>query len=246
MQRFFGKLIGIKKVCKDIKIFRFSIHNNVSYKSGQFFNIFFNPETVKTFIENKYHFNFEKEERLKKMWREYSVCNPENKKYLEFLIKKRDNGTFTVWLFENAHIGNIFQISGPFGSFVLNKSKYICFLTAGVGIAPIICMIRDIYRKRENKKIFLFFSNKYANCIPFKNELKRYGNVDKNFKCIFTLTREKKNGYEYGRINMDMIFKYIKRPKNYTYYICGPRDFVISMVHILKENDIKKIKFEGF
>ena len=74
-----------------------------------------------------------------KQKREYSIYSPVNVNYLEILIKEVDNGFLSKKL-KYGHTGDIVEIEGPFGYFVIDE-KYITerkylFISSGTGISP--------------------------------------------------------------------------------------------------------------
>jgi ferredoxin--NADP+ reductase/benzoate/toluate 1,2-dioxygenase reductase subunit len=74
-----------------------------------------------------------------KQKREYSIYSPVNVNYLEVLIKEVDNGFLSKKL-KYGHPGEIVEVEGPFGYFVLDENyirerKYL-FISSGTGISP--------------------------------------------------------------------------------------------------------------
>ena len=49
---------------------------------------------------------------------------------------------------------------------------------------------------------------------------------------VFTLTQEKVPGYEYGRIDVNLIKNYVDDFSQH-YYLCGPGKFVVAMKEVL-------------
>ena len=74
-----------------------------------------------------------------KQKREYSIYSPVNVPYLEVIIKEVDNGFLSRKL-KQVHPGDVVDIEGPFGYFVLDEKllterKYL-FISSGTGISP--------------------------------------------------------------------------------------------------------------
>lgn len=149
--------------------------------------------------------------------------------------------------------GDEIEIRGPCGIFNLSeiiKQDQIVFLTGGVGITPIRSMLLEALDRKLKTEFFLFYSNIKPETSVFLKEFENINNTD--FKFIPTMTRMqgslKKWKGEQGRIDIEMLKKYIPDISKPVYFIVGSDDFVKSMTNMLKENNIKeeKIKFEKF
>lgn len=167
--------------------------------------------------------------------RAYSIASsPENKDYVEFCMKKV--GIFTNMLF-GIDAGSELILEGPSGRFVLNeenKKKDLVFFAAGSGIAPLMSMMRRLRDEKNERNIFLFFGFRNANDFIYKNEIVNYPKELKNFKLVPCVSSGEKIEvpYESGRMNFEIIKKYIKNPEGREAFICGAPAFV---------KDVKKI-----
>jgi benzoate/toluate 1,2-dioxygenase reductase subunit len=79
-------------------------------------------------------------------WRSYSMANaPTDGKELEFHIRLLLDGMFSSYVCKECYVGAPLDVEGPFGSFVLRKSKHHHILVAGgTGLAPIMSMIDHV------------------------------------------------------------------------------------------------------
>ena len=83
--------------------------------------------------------------------------------------------------------------------------------------------------------------NRTKKDIIYYKELSKFNKMD-NIKIINSLTKELPDNWEeeVGRINKDMILKYIKSPKLKLWYVCAPPPMVTATKQILEELDIPK------
>jgi ferredoxin-NADP reductase len=146
-------------------------------------------------------------------------------------------------------IGDTIIIKGPMGHVMLptNMIQSITLIVAGVGITPARSMIKHEEHQKAKRQVTLLYANKTKESIALYDELQ---NIKlENYKPVFTLTREEGewNG-ERGRINEDMIRKYVDEIENTMYYIVGTKVFVESMKEILENMGISKenIQFDNF
>lgn len=160
------------------------------------------------------------------------------------------------------------KVRGPEGQFVLPEeedtdySKTIIFLSGGIGVTPFRSMIKYATDKQLPIKIIMFDSNKNKENILFKQEFDKWSNINKNIKIVYTVTEEEPkeqssstsmNAWqgEHGRINKDMILKYIDDAilKDSIFYICGPPGMLKAMQSLIQEElriPKERIKVEEF
>ena len=217
---------------------------NFEFETGQFIRIKFNKEDVIKYAEERLkrgEISQEIFERIKaranKTYREFSLANPSTRKgYLELLVERENEGGFSPYIVDKLDIGSELTIDGPYGKFTLDEShKYIIFLAAGSGVAPIMGMIRHIADKKLDGKYILIYSNKTWQHVSYRSELEEIERNNENIKVYHTLTREKPEwwkGYT-GRINAEMIKEIASKEnldlKNVYFYICGGPGFLKSM-----------------
>jgi len=181
-----------------------------------------------------------------KLFRSYSIASSPSENYIEFMIEMI-NGKFTS-LLANLSEGDEVFLTEPKGTFIFDPDdeRDITFIAAGVGIAPFFSMLRYLKYLNKRKNMTLFYSVKHKTDIVNLTELKSYEYL--GLKIHVTLTRDPLDRMwdgEYGRINLEMLNKYLTNLNNRVFYICGGIKFVKDLVDILinsgvKDDDIKR------
>ncbi len=215
--KFIVKLLKKEKICENTYGFYFEKPKNFNFLPGQWVSLKILNERYKDEKGNV---------------RPLSIASSPNEDYLFIVTRVRESlSAFKKNLLES-EIGEKFEIIGPFGNMIFKPYPKILMFAGGIAIAPFRSMILYAKENKINSKIILFYSNRTLNEIAFYEELKNLEN--ENLKVIFTLTREKPKDwkYEIGRIDENMIKKYVEDLENYIAYIAGSQEFV---------NDIKKI-----
>ncbi len=228
-----GEITKIKKETYDVKTLRLNLTENIDFIPGQYCLVsMIGKEEFKG--ESK-PFTFS--------------SSPTQKGYIELTIKKI--GKFTTAI-HSLKIGDKLKIEGSFGeslNFDESIKDNIVFLAGGSGITPFISSIRYAIAKHLPNNIILFFSNRTEKDIIYKKELGEI-NKDENIKVINTLSSDVSDSWsgEKGRIDKEMIEKYVKNPKEKLWYICGPPPMVDSMKEILiKMNvSIERLRIEDW
>lgn len=220
------KISEIKKLTNDVKVIQLFPKNTSIPKfiAGQF--VF-----LHLLIDGK---SVEK--------RPYSIASAPETKNLEFCIKMI-NGKMTTEL-DKLKIGDIIGVDGPYGGFGFTFPKKAAFVAGGTGIAPIMSMLRSVKSDLDG---VLFYTAKTKDTILYKKELEEFSKKFPKFKIVITLTQEKWEG-EMGRINQDLIKKYLPDCSDYDWWMCGPlellkntKDAIISL-----GANIKRLKMEGW
>ena len=159
--------------------------------------------------------------------RAYTICNQKKTDLLEIFIKLKEGGKMSEKL-KTAKVGETMDVTGPFTE-VEFKTKKILALGGGSGMAAFIALLRENEIKGD-RDIVAFFSAKKLVEVGFLEELLNL----KKSKVIVTLTQEKVERYEHGRINREMVEKYAD-PSKYSIFVCGPKPFTVACGDMLKE-----------
>ncbi|HLD60503.1 MAG TPA: FAD-dependent oxidoreductase [Candidatus Bilamarchaeaceae archaeon] len=217
------KLESVKKT-GDIDVFTFSPidGNPLEFVPGQFVMIY-----------------------LGELKRAYSIaCSPSSAN-LVFGIKLI-NGQFTSEL-RKLKVGDWVDMDGPHGHFGYKNQKKCIFVAGGSAITPFIGILEYINENKIEGDFKLFYSSKEQEDICFPEFLNGLSS-NKKIQCVLTLTREDSKNWkgEHGRINGEMIKKYVKNPAEYTWYVCGPTKMLQDIKAIAKSFGAIDIKIEGW
>lgn len=170
------------------------------------------------------------------------------KERIEISIKELGDFTSTIG---NIPSGTKAYLDGPYGSFTIDRHKapgYV-FIAGGVGITPVVSILRTLADRKEKRPLFLFYSNKTWEEMTFREELEKLSRR-LPLKVIYTLTNAPDDWKgERGRITAPLMARYL--PKNraeYEYFICGPDPMQIAVKRGLEELGLplEKIESESF
>jgi len=141
------------------------------------------------------------------------------------------------------------------GDFVLPKNpKNLVFIAGGIGITPFRSMIKYLLDKNITLPITVFYSNKLASEIVYKDIFDK-AEEKLNIKTVYNLTDESTipdqwSGYK-GRINDEIIKKEVPQYKSAVFYLSGPHSMVVGFEETLirlgiSTSQIKKDFFPGY
>lgn len=129
------------------------------------------------------------------------------------------------------------------GDFVMprNKNKKLVWIAGGIGITPFRSMAKYLLDTGEKRDIVLFYSNKLAEDIAYKeifDEAAGYG-----IKTVYTLTDLEQVPADWrgerGFVNEEMLKKYALDYMDRTFYVSGPHSMVSGFRSTLKQMGVK-------
>jgi ferredoxin-NADP reductase len=228
MADFQSKLIRKEAVANGTMAFYFEKPEGLTYVAGQHptVRLVSPPETDEEGNERTFSF----------------ITIPANNE-IGFATRMRD--TAFKRTLKNATEGLPVQIINPRGSMVLPKdtARPLVFLAGGIGITPLISMVRQAAEEKSEQKIYLFYANRTKQDAAFFTELEELAKENSNFTFIPTLTQEDPAQWqgETGHIAGEMLKKYLPNLENTIYYLAGPTGMVQGMMDMLSQAGVDPI-----
>ncbi len=139
-------------------------------------------------------------------------------------VKKAQDGFVSDYILANWAVGTEVTLSGPEGPFSyepLRDEKEVVGVAGGSGITPFMSMACAILDGVEDFRLTLLYGSRTEADILYAGELAEICAATDKVKVVHVLSEEKKEGYEHGFIDAELIQKYA--PENYSLFICGPR-----------------------
>ena len=156
--------------------------------------------------------------------REYSLCNLPSERHRYVIAVKRDaqGRGGSVSMVDQVKEGNTLQVSPPENYFLLNKqASQFLFVAGGIGITPILSMIRDLQQEKRDFK--LIYCTRSPEMAAFREEL---STPELAGKVVFH--------HDYGDRNQSLDFAKVlaERPEGAHLYCCGPS----PLMHAVRDN----------
>ena len=172
-------------------------------------------------------------------FRSLSIVSHPNDAALKFAMRT-SNSSFKRSI-AKMPTGETATIFGPTGNFILNElNSNIVFLVSGIGITPIIPMLKELETIDYPEKVILFYTNRSIQTTSYHNELQSVQLANYNYFPIYTLTG--------NRINDTLLKEELGNMKDFKYYLVGTKSFLKTMQEILIKNNVNidKIKVDDF
>jgi len=205
MKEYRVKILKIEQITPNVKSFMVERPKHYSFTPGSHTHIIF-------------------DDGIKKDRHPFTICSLGKADYLEFIIKEYSGGITEA--LHKLKVGEEITIEKSENQFKY-KGKGI-FIAAGTGVTPFICMFRELRDRNEVEGNKLILSNKKADDVILRKELKNMLDDD----LILTFTKQKVRGCHFGRIDAEFLKEKIKDFNQY-FYICGPKIFVLQVKKML-------------
>lgn len=237
----FRELVLVDKIkeCDDIVSFYFKDKENqplTKHKIGQFL-----PFQIQT-----------EDPKYKGVMRTYSLSMIPNENMYRISVKKIENGLISSYLHDNLEIGDVIEAMEPAGIFTIketSKNKPLVLISAGIGITPLLSMLYEESKSRDN--IYFVQAVQNSSIHPFKNDIDaicKYRNLSNTVFYSNPLESDKE-GVDYdftGRIDKEWIRNNL--PLDGDFYFCGPPAFMKALESNLIDLGVKEefINYELF
>ncbi len=163
--------------------------------------------------------------------RSYTIASsPTKAGCCELTIKRESMGAGSRHMHERIRVGDRVHVTAPGGSFVFTggAGNAVALLGGGVGITPLMSIVRYLTDNAWFGQIYLLFSNKTEADIVFRRELDSLAARFPNLHVTYTLTRATPETWtgRRGRIDAAMIAEIIPDAIRTPFYICGPSPMI--------------------
>lgn len=209
------KLIAKKEVAENTIEFTFSKPRGFNYKAGQY--------AILELINPRYN-------KIEIPHRALSFVSHPDEEYLRFSMRL-SNSPYKRSL--NAmEMGESCKVFGPIGDFTTEqltaKNKDITFIVSGIGITPIIPLMKELQKNEIN--IQLIYSNRTREVAAYHNYFESCSSINFQYYSVFTQSE--------SRINKDYLQKNVSDLHEKKYCIVGGRAFVLGIKNELKKLNI--------
>ena len=190
--------------------------------------------------------------------RSYSLCSSPVDNEWQVAVKTIPGGAFSTFVNSTLKAGDTLEIMEPSGMFGVDvnpgKAKNYLFFAAGSGITPVLSMIKTHLALEPNATCKLFYVNKTAKSIIFKEALEQLRNkYFGRLEIYYFLTKERRDIELFnGRFDDEkmgiLTNNFIDIPDTSEVFLCGPEKMVDYVSNYLINAGLPKefVHFELF
>jgi predicted ferric reductase len=154
---------------------------------------------------------------------------------LQFVIRSLGDWTSKI---SRLKAGETMFIDGPYGLFshmISSERHPIIMIAGGIGITPMLSMLRYMADVDDSRRILLIWSNRTKEHIVFPEEFKALEQRLQHFHIIHLITRDSEGKNQIGRLDQNRLERLLKgwrRTSNI--FICGPLEMMKEMTRAVK------------
>jgi ferredoxin-NADP reductase len=185
--------------------------------------------------------------------RSYTIASsPSQRDYVEITVKRIEQGAVSCYLHDKVKDGDRLEVSAPFGTFTFTgkEAESIVLIGGGVGITPLITVIRYLTDHGWPKDMFLLYSCRTSHDLIFREELEYLKRRYANLHVVASTTRAA--GTEWmgptGRLTKELIAQNVPDIASRRVHLCGPPPMMEAMQGFLAELGVPKeqVRTESF
>lgn len=164
--------------------------------------------------------------------RQYSLSDAEQENHFRVTVKHekgselKPEGKFSKWIHQHVSVGSVIEVSHPYGTFVPDLSKHtpITMISAGVGITPMLSILKTLANKKSQRKVsFIHAARSVKNLVHF-DEIEN-AKLDLNdLNTTIFISEESSGQFKSGRMHLPAVLN--KEILEGEFYICGPNAFM--------------------
>jgi all-trans-retinol 13,14-reductase len=208
------KLIHRAEVARNTLEFTFEKPEGFAYQPGQY--------AIVSLSNPKYN-------ELDMPFRSFSLASHPDEKVVKFIMRKSESSFKRSC--DALKAGDTATIFGPAGDFTLGHApKGMVFLVSGIGISPVVPLLKELVKRKYPDPVFLFYSNRTREDAAFHQFLQTIELPDFHYIPVFTKSQD--------RISEAMICNELGHPGQFEYYIVGATGFLNAMAGILRKCNV--------
>lgn len=189
----------------------------------------------------------------KKVRRSYTIAStPTQLHYCALTIKREEQGLVSRFLHDEIKEGDLLEVSGPNGKFTFTgeEAESIVLIGGGVGITPMMGVIRYLTDIGWHGDIFLLYCCRTTVDFMFREELEQLQERHANLHVFATMTRAAGTVWMglKGRFTAPLLEHLVPDLTQRRIHVCGPPAMMSAVVEMLESLKVPKelIKTEAF
>jgi ferredoxin-NADP reductase len=175
-----------------------------------------------------------------RMIRSYSISSsPTEREYVDLTVRREPRGAVSRHIVDLLKVGDPIEAAGPVGRFTFTgtEADSIVLIAAGVGVTPMICIIRYLTERSWAGDIFLIFSCRAPDDFLFERQVAELQRVNPKLRVAVTVSRPEGTDWKgpRGRITRELLTQTVPDLASRRIHLCGPASMMDATKAILTE-----------
>lgn len=200
----------------------------------------------------QFHYvNFHRQDRsLPHEEHHWTISVPPDTPHVGSTIKASGDFTSTI---DRTREGDRAEVLGAYGRFsyvLYGDEGDLVFIAGGIGITPLMAMIRHMHRNKEDRNVLLLYANKTQADIVFREELDRIAASPAPHLTVVHVLSRPEDSWDgpRGLVDREFLDKHCGEVAGKAFYVCGPPPMADMVISILRKMGVseKAIHYERF
>jgi ferredoxin-NADP reductase len=184
--------------------------------------------------------------------RSYTIASsPTRRDFIDVTVKREAQGTVSNFL-HHMHEGDTVQVTGPSGNFTFigEEANSIVLVSGGVGITPMMSVVRYLTDRSWRGDIFFLFGSRTEQDIIYREELEYLRRRHPNLHLTIAISNPETvdSPYAKGNITKELLTQSVPHIATRRVHICGPKGMMDAVKAMLIDSGLglEQIKTEVF
>lgn len=168
----------------------------------------------------------------------FSIASSPGRRRYEFTMKGQGDFVSSV---KDIPVGTRAFLEGPYGAFIHGpeEARDAVFIAGGVGITPIMSMLRAYRDRGARRDLMLIYTNKDWESVIFRDEIEALKEAI-GLRVVHVLDKPEPGWTgETGRIDADLLARHLPADVGaYDYFLCGPPRMMDAVEPLLRQRGI--------
>ncbi len=155
---------------------------------------------------------------------------------LQFIIRSRGDWTSTI---KELDPGDQVFVDGPYGRFshlILPENAAIIMIAGGIGITPMLSMLRYMADVKDHRPVLLIWSNRGPETTVFAEEIETLQRNLPQLEMMKIMTRAPQEGRYPGRLTRQRLARLLQGwPRQTDIFLCAPPEMVLELSRALHQ-----------
>lgn len=185
--------------------------------------------------------------------RSYTIAStPTQLHYCAITVKREESGLVSRFLHDQVKEGDVIEVAAANGKFTFTgaEAKSIVLVAGGVGITPMMSVIRYLTDVGWREEIFLLYCCRTTRDFIFRQELEQLQERHPNLHVFATMTRAAGTVWMglKGRFTAEIIGHLVPEIATRHVHVCGPSPMMSAVLDMLKALKVPEelVKTEAF
>lgn len=181
--------------------------------------------------------------------RSYTISSsPTHRDYCEVTVRHEQQGVVSSYLNNLVHEGELLQVTAPSGkfTFVGDEARSIVLIGGGVGITPMMSVVRYLTDRSWPGDIYLIYGCKSDTDVIFREEIDYLARRFPNLHATLIVDRAETGNWPHlvGRISREVLQAAVPEIAARHVHLCGPKPMMDAVKAILAELNVPSNQVE--